>query len=203
MTELFPEACAVHGGRLIVGRVDGLEAGKHSKGHKGNGDNNADGALPDKLNLIGGTPVHRILQKTQIQQDVVQVAVFHFDDVVPYGSLNDQGSSPGEDHDRPGDLSAAERLIEHHGTDKADEGGKSYNGNHPDGGVKHHLGKSGRRNSVLKVFQSDKPTDNPGTADVAEGQAEDNADGENNENQHQQDAGKNPEIGLPTMTDKN
>ena len=96
-------------------------------------------------------------------------------------------------------------------TDKADEGGKSHNGDHPEGGVKHYLRESSGRNSVLKVSQSDKPTDNAGTADMAEGQAENNADGENdknhdgenNENQHQQDAGKNPEIGLPTMTDKN
>ena len=68
--------------------------------------------------------------------------------------------------------------------------------------IQHHLGEGGGRNRFLKILQSRKVPDHTGPADVAEGQPENDADRKHDENQHQQNAGKNPKVRFPPMTHK-
>ena len=102
MEQLLPEIRAVYRRRLIIRCVNGLQAGKHAERDKRNGDKDTDAALPRELNLIRRAPVDGIFDDAQIEQDIVQIAVFILDDIVPDGRLNDQRRRPREDNDRAG-----------------------------------------------------------------------------------------------------
>ena len=162
MAQLVPEARPVHGGRLIERSVDGLQAGEHTEGDKRNRDENADPAFPDKFDLITGAPVDGLTDNAQVQQDVVQVAVFGLDDVVPYRSLNDERSCPGEDHNGAGDLLAVELLVQNHGNDEAEQCGQDDHREHPPEGVQHDGFERGQMHRLDIVVKANEAADHAG-----------------------------------------
>jgi hypothetical protein len=52
---------------------------------------------------------------------------------------------------------------------------------------------------ILIVLKADVTADDAGLGDFTEGELEDDDDGENHKDRDQNDAGQQPEIGLPLM----
>ena len=149
--------------------------------------------------LIAGAPVDRLLDHAQIEQHVVQVAVFKLDDVVPDGGLDDQRGRPREDHDGARELAALELLIEHHRHDEAKQRGQAHNRDHPDNRVHHDRAEDGIGNRVLEIGQAHEAAHDARLGDLAEGELEDDANGEDDEDRHDEDTRQQPEIRLPLV----
>ena len=199
MAEFLPEAGAVHGRRLIVAQVDGLQAGQDAERHEGHRDEDPDAALPDEVDHVIRAPVDRLADDTGVQQGVVQGAVFDIDDVFPHGGLDDQRRGPGEHDDGAGDLPPAEIRVQDQGDDKAQQGRDADDGNDPDCRVDHDAAELRRGDRGDVVLQAVESADYAGTGDLAEGQLEHDHDGINKKNAHQDQAGQKPQVRLPFM----
>ena len=180
-----------------------MQTGEHAERDERNRDENTHAAFPCKLDLVGCAPVDRIPNDTQIQQYVVQVAVFILDDVIPDGSLNDQRGRPRKDDDRTRQLAAMEFLVERHRDDEAEQRGQTDDRNHPHHRIEHHRAEHRRRNGLFKIRKADEAADNARLGNLAERELEDDANRENDENRHQQDAWQQPDIRFPLVTHEN
>ena len=138
---------------------EALQSGEDAEGDKGDGDEDAAGDLPGEVGLRRGGPVHRLLDDAQLHEQGIQGAVVGVSSPSP---LSPSASSPdcraltpattrpppwtgpttgrsssrsGEDNNGPGDLPAAELVVEDQGQHKAQHRGQHHHGDGPHQGA--------------------------------------------------------------------
>ena len=75
-------------------------------------------------------------------------------------------------------------------------GGDHNNADGPDGGILKDQCKLGACEHLFKVFKACKALDDTGLVDFAEGHPENRANGDNDEDSHQNHTGQYPQVGL-------
>ena len=151
-------------------------------------------ALPEgaRVEMIDG-----VFYDSEVEEHIVQIAVFVLDNIVPYGRLDDQGRRPGKDQDRSGDLSSPEFLVEHKSNDEAKQRREPHDRKHPPERIFHDCLECRQMNRIRVVLKSHKAAYHAGLGDLTERQPEYDRDREYDKYRDQQYTRQKPDIRFP------
>ena len=151
--EFIPEIRTVDHSSLIIITRNALQTGQERKRHEWNCDDDADNDHPCERTDRVSKEVDRFMDKSKLQQQRVERAIFIVQNIFPCSRRNQQRRCPWQEQHSPVECASFELLIENKRHNNAQHNADADNGDRPNGRVDHNTPENLLSEQILEVLQ--------------------------------------------------